>query len=159
MENMDELLIRTMSFFLERVASELNRDIDWRSTGHGRGVLQRVGIYAAAMVRDLIRIPLHHRGGIAQARFRARIGYISEFALPTLRFFVTDYPLDEQTTTLLEEAVKELQNGLDLITDGPMPKLDEWYATMEEFHRLTEHSKRGAEKITRAVGLAAHPPL
>ena len=159
MENMDELLIRTMSFILERVASELNRDIDWRATGHGRGVLQRIGIYAAAMVRDLIRIPLHHRGGIAQARFRARIGYISESAIPTLRFFMTDYPLDEHTTTLLEEAVKELQDGVKLITDGPMPKLDEWYATMEEFHRLTEHSKRGAEKISRAVGLAAHPPL
>lgn len=156
---MDELLNRTMSFFLEEVASELNRDIDWRATGHGRGVFQRVGIYAAAMVRDLIRILFHHRGGIAQARFRARIAYISEFAIPTLRFFLTNYPLEKQMTTLLEEAIKELRNGVDLITDGPMPKLDEWYATMEEFHRLTEHSKRGAEKITRAVGLAAHPPL
>jgi len=157
MVSMDELLKRTMRFFLEGVASELNRDIDWRATGHDRGVLKKVGIYAAAMVRDLIRIPLHHRGGIAQARFRVRVGYISEFAIPTLRFFVTEYPLDERTTTLLEEAVKELQQGVDLIADGPMPTLDEWYATMEEFHRLTEHSKRGAEKITRAVELTAHP--
>jgi hypothetical protein len=111
------------------------------------------------MVRDLIRIPLHHREGIAQARFRARVDYISEFAIPTLRFFVAEYPLDDRTATLLKDAVKELQQGVELIADGRVPTLDEWYATMEEFHRLTEHSKRGAEKITRAVSrvFESHP--
>jgi hypothetical protein len=122
---MDALLIKTMAHFLEGIAAELSRNIDWRAVGRGRGVLRRAWIYTVALLRDLVRIPLHHPEGIAQARFRARVKFITENAIPTLRFFVVEYPLDQARIALLGEAIDELQRGADLITDGPIRDVDD----------------------------------
>jgi hypothetical protein len=108
-------------------------------------------------VRDIVRIPLHHREGIGQARFRARIEYISENAIPTLKFFQTKYPTDERQRTLIDEAIELLQKGIGLISDGSYPVLDEWYATMEEFYELTKYSQQAAIKIDEVIGLQIIP--
>ena len=138
---------------MRRVASELNTEIDWRAKGYGKNIAQRSGIYVAALVRDIVRIPLHHRGGIGQARFRARVAYISESAIPTLHFFQTNFPTSARQRVLAEEAIELLQKGVDLISDGRIAVLDEWYATMEEFHELTEYSRLAAEKIDEITAL------
>ena len=149
---MDELLERSLDFFLRGVAAELNKEIDWRAKGHGRNAIQKVGIYLAAMARDIVRIPLHYRGGIGQARFRSRVEYISEKAIPTLKFFRSNYPIDENRQVLIDEAIELLHKGVGLISDGAIPALDEWYATMEEFHELTEYSRQAAHRLEKAAG-------
>ena len=149
---MDELIDKTRTFFLGRVAAELRREIDWRAKGHGKSIPRRVAIYLAAFVRDVVRIPLHHREGIGQARFRARVTYITETAIPTLRFFRTEYPADEETAALLDEATERLEKGATLLRDGAVPALDEWYATMEEFSELTRFSREAAERIGAVIG-------
>ncbi len=148
---MDDLLDETRKFFLQRVASELNQEIDWRERGSGKNVAQRVGIYLAALVRDIVRIPLHHPKGIGQARFRNRIQYISENAIPTLKFFQSKYPCDKRQRAIIDEAIELLQKGVGLISDGPIPLLDEWYATMEEFFELSKYSKQAAKKIEEVI--------
>jgi hypothetical protein len=150
---MDELLDKTLDFFLRGIARELSKDIDWRARGHGRNVFVRASIYTAAMVRDLIRIPLHHPAGIAQSRFRARVAFISERAIPILAFFRANYPIQEHRKTLIDEAIEVLERGVSLISDGAYPKLDEWYATMEEFHSLSEYSQQAATIILAVVEL------
>jgi len=146
-----ELLAETQRFFLGRVASELTREIDWRAKGYGKSVIPRAAIYVAAMVRDIVRIPLHHQDGIGQARFRPRIDYISESAIPILKFFQVNYPIDDRQCLLIDEALELLEKGVRLISDGRIPALDEWYATMEEFHDLTEYSRQAATRIEEMV--------
>ena len=148
---MDELLDKTLKFFLRQVVLQLSEEIDWRAKGHGRNVFVRTAIYIAALVRDLIRIPTHHPAGIGMARFRARVEYIAESAIPTLAFFGANYPIDERQRTLISEAIEELERGVSLISDGPIPTLDEWYATMEEFHQLSEFSQKAVEKLSAVV--------
>lgn len=92
----DKLLNDTMKFFLENIATELSQEIDWRSRGYGKNIFTRVGIYTVAFLRDLLRIPLHYYRGIGQAQFRFRVAYISNTAIPTLNFFLTRYPLEEE---------------------------------------------------------------
>ena len=149
---MDTLLDETLKFFLRIVISELQQEIDWRAKGQDKNVVQRAGIYLAAFARDLVRIPLHHRGGIGQARFRARIEFVSANALPVLRFFRSKYPIDHRQSALIEEAIELLQKSLGLIRDGTLPELDEWYATMDEFSELTQYSQLAAKKLEEAIG-------
>ncbi len=148
---MDELLDDTLKFFLKAIASELHKEIDWRAKGHGKSLIKRAVIYAAAFVRDLTRIPRHYHGGIGQAQFRFRVAYISDIALPTLSFFLTKYPLQQRQQIPIEAAVDLLQQGANLIRDGKIPALDEWYATMEEFGQLTECSRQAAKRIEEAI--------
>jgi hypothetical protein len=148
---MDQLLSETLRFFLQRLASELNTEIDWRARGYGKNIFQRSGIYVAALVRDIIRIPLHDQAGIGQARFRARVQYIADDAIPTLEFFQANYPISRRQQALIGEARESLQRGVGLISDGRIPALDEWYATMKEFHELTEYSQQAARKIEEVL--------
>jgi len=143
---------KTLRFFLGQVVSNLDRELDWRGGGSGRNVVSRALIYSAAMARDLARIPLHHPEGIAQARFRARLVYIREMALPTLRFFSDEYDLDPVRSDALDDAIGALETAEGLVNDGPVPVLDQWYATMDEFHRLTELSLRATLAIRRVIG-------
>lgn len=152
-EIMDELSDKTLKFFLQQVALQLRKEIDWRARGYGRGVFVRIAIYLAAVARDLIRIPMHHPDGIGQSRFRARVEYMAETAIPTLAFFRANYPIDERERTLIDEAIEALERGVSLISDGTYPTLDEWYATMEEFHQLSEYSEQAAEKISAMAHL------
>jgi len=149
----DESLTKTMTFFLRGVALELRRDIDWRAKGYHRNLIQRVGIYLAALIRDIVRIPLHSKEGIGQAHFRVRIQYISDYAIPALEFFRVEYPIDHMQRDHIDEAIELLQRGVGLTSDGRIHALDEWYATMEEFGQLTEYSRQAAKKIEEVVGL------
>ncbi len=144
----------TVEFFLKLIARELTSEIDWRAKGYGRNVIIRILIYAVALVRDVIRIPLHHHRGIAQAQFRFRVSYIEETAIPTLEFFVSKYPLHDRQTELLRESIDLLRKGSDLIRDGRVLVMDEWYATMEEFHRLTQYSQEAARKLQETIDIA-----
>ena len=144
----------TLEFFLGLIARELTSEIDWRAKGHGRNVIIRILIYAVALVRDVIRIPLHHHRGIAQAQFQFRVSYIDETAIPTLEFFVSKYPLPDRQTELLRESVDLLRRGSDLIRDGRVPVVDEWYATMEEFHQLTQYSQEVAKKLQETMDIS-----
>ncbi len=147
----ESLLEETMEFFLKSIAEELKKEIDWRAKGYGKNPLLRAGIYTAAFLRDLIRIPLHHKRGIGQAQFRFRVDYIINNALPTLRFFQTKYPLKDAQQKQLKEAINILQEGVGLIKDGKIQEVDEWYATMEEFYKLTKYSKVAALKIENII--------
>jgi hypothetical protein len=149
---MDELLDKTRAFFLRRVVAELKRPIDWRAQGRGKGIVRRTGIYLAAFLRDIVRIPLHHPDGIGQARFRARVQYIADDAIPIIEFFQAEYACDMRVGALLDEAIEWLGKGKQLVEDGPFPRLDLWYATMDEFSQLTEYSRQAAEKIEDAIG-------
>ncbi|MFQ5887722.1 MAG: hypothetical protein ACE5HY_03400, partial [Candidatus Hydrothermarchaeales archaeon] len=82
-----------------------------------------------------------------QAQFRFRIFYISETAIPTPNFFLTRYPLEEEQRRLIKEAIDLLQKGAGLISNGSIPTIDEWYATMEEFYQLTKYSQEATKKI------------
>ena len=144
----------TLEFFLGLTARELTTKIDGRSEGHGRNVIMRTLISAAALVRDVIRIPLHHHRGIGQAQFRFRVSYIDETAIPTLAFFLSKYPLNDQQTELLRESIDLLRRGSDLMRDGRVRVMDEWYATMEEFHRLTQYSQEAASKLQETIHIA-----
>jgi hypothetical protein len=141
---MDQLQARTLKFFLSGIASELQKEIDWRAKGHGKNIFVRTGIYIAALVRDLIRIPLHHKDGIAMSRFRVKVEYLSKYAIPTLRFFQSEFALNERQNSLISDSISNLEQGTALISDGPYPTLDEWYATMEEFHQLTKFCHKAA---------------
>ena len=141
----------TLRFFLGQVVANLEREQDWRGEGSGRNVVSRALIYSAAMARDLDRIPLKHPEGIAQARFRARLVYIREVALPTLRFFGDEYDLDPVRSGALDEAIVALETAEGLVSDGPVRVLDRWYATMDEFHRLAELSLLATSAIRRVI--------
>ncbi len=147
MEDTRSLLDHTLRFVLSGIERELRLEIDWRAEGRGRNVFRRAAIYAAAMARDLVRIPLHHPDGVAQARFRARIQYIERSALPTVEFFLDHYPLSRRQQDALASASTELEESVGLISDGKIRALDEWYATMEEFGVLTERCGRAADAI------------
>jgi hypothetical protein len=151
MEDTRSLLEQTMCFVLSGIERELRTEIDWRAAGRGRNVFQRAAIYAAAMLRDLVRIPLHHPDGVAQARFRARIQYLERTAMPTVKFFLDHYPLSRHQQDALVSASTELEKSVDLISDGKIRALDEWYATMEEFGVLTERCGRAAEAIAESA--------
>jgi len=146
MEDPSSLLDHTLRFVLSAIERELRLGIDWRAAGRGRNAVQRAAIYAAAMARDLVRIPIHHPEGIAQARFRARVRYIEGTALPTVTFFLDRYPLSQHRRDALSSAVTELAGCVDLISDGRIRALDEWYATMDEFGVLTERCLRAAHE-------------
>lgn len=148
---MDKLLDKTLTFFLRQMALQLSVEIDWRAKGYGRNVLVRAAIYTAALARDLIRIPLHHPDGIGQSRFRARVEYIDDRAIPTLKFFGANFPIDARQKSLINEAIEVLERGVSLISDGAYPTIDEWYATMEEFHQLSEYSLQAVEKISAVI--------
>lgn len=152
MTDLDALLDETLRFMIGSVERELRVPVDWRAAGRGRGPLRRAAIYAAAMARDLVRIPLHHPDGIAQARFRARIRYIERTALPTVRFLLDRYPLGGSRRASLEAAERDLTSCADLIRDGRIRRLDEWYATMEEFGALGEGCMQAADALARSVG-------
>lgn len=150
-EDMRALLDQTLCFVLSGIEGELGLGIDWRAAGHGRNVLERATIYLAAMARDLVRIPLHHPEGIAQARFRARIRYIESTALPTVRYFLDHYPLSPHQRDALSSAVAELSGCIELVSDGRIRALDEWYATIDEFALLTERCARAADALAEAI--------
>jgi len=140
-----------LSFVLSGIERELRLEIDWRAEGRGRNVFRRAAIYAAAMLRDLVRIPTHHPDGVAQARFRVRIQYIERTAVPTVKFFLDQYPLSRRQQDALVSASTELEESVGLISDGKIRALDEWYATMEEFGELTERCGRAADAIAEAI--------
>ena len=139
-EVMESRIELTLGFFLGQGVSSLERELDWRGGGAGRNVVSRALLYSAAMARDLARIPLHHPEGIAQARFRGRLVYIREVALPTLRFFRDEYDLDPIRSDALDDAIVVLETAEGWVSDGPVRALDRWYATMDEFHHLPELS-------------------
>ena len=114
-------------------------------------MFRRTAIYAAAMLRDLVRIPLHHPDGVAQARFRTRIRYIERTAVPTVEFFLNHYPLSRRQREALVSASTELEESVGLISDGKIRALDEWYATMEEFGVLTERCGRAADALAESA--------
>jgi len=151
MEDTRSLLDHTLRFVLSGIERELRLEIDWRAAGRGRNVFRRAAIYAAAMLRDLVRIPLHHPDGVAQARFRARIQYIERTAMPTVKFFLDHYPLSQRQQDALASALSEFEASVGLISDGKIRALDEWYATMEEFGELTERCGRAADAIAEAI--------
>jgi len=151
MEDSRFLLEQTMRFVLSGIERELRLEIDWRAAGRGRNVFRRAAIYAAAMLRDLVRIPLHHPDGVAQARFRARIQYLERTAVPTVTFFLDHYPLSRGQRDALVSASTELEESVGLISDGKIRVLDEWYATMEEFGGLTERCGRAADALAEAI--------
>lgn len=148
---MTELLSDTVTFFLRPIAAELQKEIDWRARAFGRNVLTRVLVYLAALARDLIRIPLHHPRGIGQAQFRARVIYIQDTALPTLGFFASRYPLPAAPRARLDAAAAALRQGIALLRDGALPRVDEWYATIDEFGQLTEYSRAAARELEALV--------
>ena len=156
MEDTRSLLEQTMRFVLSGIERELRLVIDWRAEGRGRNVFRRASIYAAAMLRDLVRIPTHHPDGVAQARFRVRIQYIKRTAVPTVKFFLDHYPLLAHQQDALAAALSEFEASISLISDGKIRALDEWYATMEEFAELTERCVRAADAIAEAIST---PPL
>jgi hypothetical protein len=156
MEDTRSLLEQTMRFVLSGIERELRIEIDWRAAGRGRNVFRRAAIYAVAMLRDLVRIPTHHPEGVAQARFRVRIQYIERTALPTVKFFLDNYPLSRHQQDALAAALSEFETSIGLISDGKIRALDEWYATMEEFAELTERCERAADAIAEAI--PARPP-
>ena len=149
---MTDLLDETKQFFLRALVRELSKEIDWRARAFRRNVLVRFTIYLAALVRDLVRIPLHHPQGIGQARFRLRVVYIRETALPTLHFFLQKYPLEADEQAELSRAIELLEAGAALTRDGAVRAIDEWYATIEEFGQLTRCSRAAAE----AIGVVAN---
>ena len=151
MEDTRSLLDQTMRFVLSGIERELRLDIDWRAEGRGRNVVRRAAIYSAAMVRDLARVFLHHPDGIAQAKFRVRIQYIERTAAPTVKFFLDHYPLAQRQQDALASALSEFEASIGLISDGKIPALDEWYATMEEFAELTERCGRAADALAEAI--------
>jgi hypothetical protein len=151
MEDTRTLLDHTLRFALSGIERELRLDIDWRAEGRGRNVFQRAAIYTAAMARDLARIFLHHPDGVAQAKFRVRIQYIERTAVPMVKFFLDHYPLSQHQQGSLVSALTELEESVGLISDGKIPALDEWYATMEEFGELTERCGRAADAIAEAI--------
>ncbi|MEJ2581608.1 MAG: hypothetical protein P8127_08220 [Acidobacteriota bacterium] len=151
MEDITSLLDSTMRFVLSGIERELRLGIDWRASGRGWNVFRRAAIYAGAMARDLVRIPLHHPDGIAQARFRARIQYIERTVVPTVGFFLEHYPLSQHQRDSLSTALTELGGCIELQPDGRMRALDEWYATMEEFAVLTERCEKTADALAAAV--------
>lgn len=151
MTDCDPLLEQTLRFVLSGVERELRTDIDWRAGGRGRNPISRAAIYAAALVRDLTRIPSHHPDGIAQARFRARIRYLGRTAIPTVAFFLDHYPLPPDRKDALASAVAELERCVGLATDGRIRALDEWYATMNEFAALSEGCRRAADALSTAI--------
>lgn len=140
----------TLCFFLGQLVRELETEIDWRGRGQGRNPLLRGLIYVSAFARDLLRIPLHHPSGIGQARFRARVRYIEQTALPTLRFFEERFELEDATRSLLRRASHRLTEGLTLMEDGASLALDRWYATMTEFAALQRCSKEAAAFLREA---------
>jgi hypothetical protein len=148
-----KILNDSLEFFLGLIARELSCEIDWRAKGYGRNVFMRILIYAVALVRDVIRIPLHHRRGIAQAQFRFRVSYIEETAIPTLELFVSKYPLHDRQTKLLRESIELLRQGSDLMKDGRVLVVDQWYATMEEFHWLTQYSEEAGRKLQETIDI------
>jgi hypothetical protein len=152
MEDVRSLLAETVRFVLSAIERELRLEIDWRAAGEGRGIFRRAVIYAAAMARDLARIPLHHPDGIAQARFRARIRYIESTALPTVQFLLDRHPLSQNQRDTLSSAESELAGCLDLMSDGRISALDAWYATMDEFTELTRRSDRAADALASVIG-------
>jgi hypothetical protein len=151
MEDSRSLLDHTLHFVLSGIERELRLEIDWRAAGRGRNVFRRAAIYAAAMVRDLARVFLHHPDGVAQAKFRVRIQYIERTAVPTVKFFLDHYPLSRRQQDALVSALSEFEASIGLISDGKIPALDEWYATMEEFGELTERCGRAANAIAEAI--------
>ncbi len=151
MTDAERLLDETLRFVLGGVERELRRDLDWRAVPAGFGRFRRAAIYSAAMLRDLVRIPLHHPDGIAQARFRVRIRYVERTAIPTIRFFVDRYPLSLARRSNLHSALGELEACLRLVSDGRFHAVDEWYATMDEFRRLGEGCARAADALSAAA--------
>ncbi len=149
-DDKDKLLADTLKMVLYSIAKELNVEIDSRAQGYGKSAFRRCVIYLVALIRDLVRIPLHHYKGIGQAQFRYRVFYISNTAIPTIHFFLERYSLDKDQRRSLEEAIDLLRQGAALINDGIIPALDAWYATMQEFYELTQYSREAALKITRA---------
>ncbi len=149
---MDALSDKTLKFFLKNIATELSQEIDLRGKGYAKNFILGAWIYTVAFLRDLMRIPLHDPKGIGQARFRFRIGYISDTAIPTLNFFLETYSLEEEQRHLMEDAIGLLEKGARLITDGRIPALDEWYASLEEFSQLTKYSQEAARKIEEVIG-------
>jgi hypothetical protein len=148
----DELLEETLCRVLSGIERELRPDLDWRAAPDGTGYVRRIAVYSAALVRDLIRIPLHHPDGIAQARFRVRIRYIERTAIPLIEFFVDRYPLSPTRRRALTAALDELHSCAGLVSDGKIPALDAWYATMDEFQRLTDGCRAAADALATAVG-------
>jgi len=151
MEYNRSLIDQTLRFVLSGIERELRLEVDWRAAGRGRNVFRRAAIYSAAMVRDLVRVFLHHPDGVAQAKFRVRIQYIERAAMPTVRFFLDHYPLSRHQQDALASALSEFEASIGLISDGRIPALDEWYATMEEFGELTERCGRAADAIAEAI--------
>jgi len=152
MANTDELLEQTLCRVLAGIERELRSDLDWRATPEGTGYVRRIAVYSAALVRDLIRIPLHHPDGIAQARFRVRIRYIEQTAIPLIQFFVDRYPLSPVRRRALTAALDELHSCAGLVSDGRIRALDAWYATMDEFRRLTDGCRDAADALANAAG-------
>jgi hypothetical protein len=151
MEDAGRLLDETLRFVLSGVERELRRELDWRAVPAGVGRIRRVAIYSAALLRDLVRIPLHHPEGIAQARFRVRIRYLERSAIPTIGFFVNRYPLSAERHSALHRALAELEACVRLVQDGRLRAVDEWYATMDEFRRLDEGCGRAADALASAL--------
>jgi len=150
---MDELLVDTMRFFLDPVIDKLNQETDLRSRGYGKNPIYQVGVYLVAFARDLINIPLHSRQGIGQARYRARVAYIEQEVVPILRFFREKYPVRPEQKGLIDEAIELLQRGCQLGVDGRWRLLDQWYATMKEFHAFDDFSRQAAAKIEQLIRL------
>jgi hypothetical protein len=153
MKDIGALVDETFRFMLGSVERELCVPLDWRASGGRHGPIGRAAIYAAAMARDLIRIPLHHADGIAQARFRARVRFIERTALPTVRFVLERFPVSDSQRAALGEAERELTSCTDLVSDGRFRRIDEWYATMDEFAALAEGCQRAAVALGRAVAV------
>lgn len=154
---MDALLVETMRFFLDPVVAKLNDEIDLRSRGYGKNPFHQAAIYLVAFARDLANIPLHSREGIGQARYRARAAYIEREVIPILRFFQENYPIRPEQNKLIEEAVDLLQSACQLGKDGPLRLLDQWYATMKEFHIFVDFSKQAAGKIEQLLAADGQP--
>jgi len=148
---MDPLLEDTMAFFLRSMVRILVDEVDLRARCGDRNPVFRGVIWASALARDLFRIPTHNPAGIGQARFRARVAWISETAIPTLRFFSSRYPLDVRRRAVMAESVECLERAVGLLHDGRIAVLDEWYASMREFRELAEHCRQAAAKIEEVL--------
>lgn len=149
---MADLESRTRRFFLGSVADTLREEIDWRARGGGQSAVTKLAVYLAAFARDLLRIPLHHKHGIGQARFRARVAYITGTALPTIQFFLDNHELDSDLRSDLVTASERLRGAEPLLADGSSQALDEWYATMEEFGALQAICADTVSLLDRAIG-------
>lgn len=108
MAGAERLLDETFRFVLGGVDGELCQELDWRAAKAGNGRVRRAAIYAAAVMRELGRIPLHHPDGIAQARFRVRVRYVERTAIPTLQFFIDWYPMSAMRHNAVDAALEEL---------------------------------------------------